>query len=204
MQRVGRSKNFDALLNQAVFQQGIQSLPRELSLPEDGVLRIKPLRELEALRYDRQEQRKITVPGEAQQLLSGISGDTLELEVVFSARQAQKFGINLLCDAKGDNGFKISCDAVSGNLNVGYVTPSFQVKASEDLTLRLFIDKSMIEVFVNERHAVVAWHEYPPDNRHISLFAKGGNLLVKKMTAWKLKSIYAGNCVFDPAASKKQ
>src|SRR4029079_14272214 len=31
-------------------QGAIQSLPRELSLPEDGVLRIKPLRELETLR----------------------------------------------------------------------------------------------------------------------------------------------------------
>ena len=31
-------------------QSGIQSLPRELSLPQDGVLRIKPLRELETLR----------------------------------------------------------------------------------------------------------------------------------------------------------
>ena len=30
----------------------IQSLPRELSLPADGILRIRPLRELEALRYD--------------------------------------------------------------------------------------------------------------------------------------------------------
>ena len=30
----------------------IQSLPRELSLPDDAILRIKPLRELETLRYD--------------------------------------------------------------------------------------------------------------------------------------------------------
>lgn len=30
--------------------QEVISLPRELSLPEDGVLRIKPLRELEQLR----------------------------------------------------------------------------------------------------------------------------------------------------------
>mgnify|MGYP000920536667 FL=1 len=136
-----------------------------------------------------------------QQLLPGISGDALELEIVFAAQQAQEFGINLLCDTNGDNGFKIACDTVGGNLSIGYVTPSFQVKPAKDLTLRLFIDRSMIEVFVNERHAVVAWHEYPPNNRHISLFAKGGNLLVKKVTAWKLKSIYAGNCVFDSVAT---
>ena len=33
-------------------QSGIQCLPRELSLPADGVLRIKPIRELESLRLD--------------------------------------------------------------------------------------------------------------------------------------------------------
>ena len=31
-------------------RQTIQSLPRELSLPDDGILRISPLRELESLR----------------------------------------------------------------------------------------------------------------------------------------------------------
>ena len=38
-------------------QTGIQSLPRELSLSDDGVLLIKPLRELETLRYDENERR---------------------------------------------------------------------------------------------------------------------------------------------------
>ena len=60
MQKVGRKKNFDALLK-GKLQPGIQSLPRELSLPKDGVLRIKPLRELEKLRSDRKQAENITV-----------------------------------------------------------------------------------------------------------------------------------------------
>ena len=58
MQKTDRKKNFDNLLKKEIFQQGIQSLPRELSLPEDGVLRIKPLRELEQLRQDRKQREK--------------------------------------------------------------------------------------------------------------------------------------------------
>ena len=42
-------------------QTGIQSLPRELELPNDGVLRMRPLRELETLRYDELSIKNVTV-----------------------------------------------------------------------------------------------------------------------------------------------
>jgi len=196
MQRVNRSKNFNTLLNKSSFQQGIQSLPRELSLPADGILRIKPIRELEGLRAEKKEVRDLTVTRDTTQLLPEISGDSVELEVVMSAPNAQSFGINLLCDAKGENGFTIASSAGSTNLTVGYIQPPFTLKEGEDLTLRIFIDKSMIEVFANERQAAVAWHEYAPENLRVSLFAKGGDLLIKKVTAWTLKSAYSGDCRF--------
>jgi len=43
----------------------------------------------------------------------------------------------------------------------------------------------------------VAWHEYPPDHLNVSLFTKGGDLVVKQVTAWKMKSIYEGDGVFE-------
>jgi beta-fructofuranosidase len=196
MQKTNRAKNFNTLMNKSFFQQGIQSLPRELSLPADGILRIKPIRELEQLRADKSESKNLTVTRDTTLLLPEISGDSLELEVVMSAPSAQAFGINLLCDAKGENGFTIASGAGSTNLTVGYIQPPFTLKEGEDLTLRIFIDKSMIEVFANERQAAVAWHEYAPENLQVSLFAKGGDLLVKKVTAWKMKSAYTGDCRF--------
>jgi beta-fructofuranosidase len=73
---------------------------------------------------------------------------------------------------------------------VGYINPPFELKENEDLTLRIFIDKSMIEVFANDRQAAVAWHEYLPENLNVSLFSKGGDLTVKKVTGWKINSIW--------------
>ena len=191
MQMTDRTKNFNNLLNNAIFQQGIQSLPRELSLPEDGVLRIKPLRELKELRQDPKCESNITVKSDTIRLLDDIKGDTMELEVVIASPKAKEFGINLLCDEKGGNGFTIASGAGSKTLTVGYIKPPFQLKENEDLTLRIFIDKSMIEVFANDRQAALAWHEYTPENLKVSLFAKGGDLDVKRVTAWKMKSIYA-------------
>jgi beta-fructofuranosidase len=74
-------------------------------------------------------------------------------------------------------------------LNVGYIKPPFELKEGEDLTLRIFIDKNMIEVFANDRQAALAWHEYDPQNLHVSLFSNGGDLRVKNVSAWQLKSI---------------
>jgi sucrose-6-phosphate hydrolase SacC (GH32 family) len=197
MQKTGRTKNFDNLLNPAVCQQGIQSLPRELSLPQDGALRIKPLAELEQLRQDKKSESNITVKSDTVRVLDGIQGDAMELEVVITAPKAKDFGVNVLCDAKGENGFSIASGAGSKVLTVGYIQPPFELKENEDLTLRIFVDKSMIEVFANDRQAAVAWHDYSPDRLGVGLFSKGGDLAVKQVTAWKTKTIYEGRSVFE-------
>jgi hypothetical protein len=53
----------------------------------------------------------------------------------------------------------------------------------------------MIEVFANDRQAAVAWHEYRPEHLHVSLFAKGGDAKFRRVTAWRLKTIYEGRSV---------
>ena len=172
------------------IQTGVQSLPRELSLSEDGVLLIKPLRELEQLRTDEKREENLTVKGDTTHVLQGVTGDTMELEIVIEAPTADEFGVKVLCDQDGSNGFTISSGGGSKTLNVGYIQPSFQLQEGEDLTLRIFIDKSMIEVFANDRQAAVAWHDYDPKALHVSLFSKGGDLKVKSVSAWQMNSIY--------------
>jgi sucrose-6-phosphate hydrolase SacC (GH32 family) len=197
-QKYGRPDDLKSLMDQRKFPPGIQSLPRELSLPKDGVLRIKPLRELEQLRMDPKTVRDITVKSHAEHLLEEMSGDTIEMEVVFEAPAAREFGIRLLCGEDGGNGFTISCGNGSKALRVGYIHPPFELMDGEDLTLRIFIDKSMVEVFANERQAAVAWHEYHPRDLHVRLFSTGGDMKVKRISSWKMKSIHAGSTKLRP------
>jgi sucrose-6-phosphate hydrolase SacC (GH32 family) len=177
------------------LQTGIQSLPRELSLSDEGTLLINPLRELKKLRADEKSLKDITVKSGTTHLLEGISGDTMELELVLEAPSAKEFGLKVLCDQDGSDGFTISSGKGSKNLNVGYIQPPFELEDGEDLTLRIFIDKHLIEVFANDRQAAVAWHEYDPKDLHVSLFSKGGDLKVKNVSAWKMNSTFpkAGN-----------
>lgn len=172
------------------LQQGIQSLPRELSLSDEGTLIIKPLRELEKLRFDEKVREDITVESGQPLVLDGFQGDTLELEIVFDAPSAKGFGVRLLADKNGENGFPIMSGNRRDTLLVDYIAPPFELEEGEDLTLRVFIDKGMIEVFANDRQSAVAWHDYEPENQHIALISNGGDVKIKKVTGWKMKSIY--------------
>ena len=186
----GRRVMWAWLLHLPVAPSGIQSLPRELELPADGVLRIRPLRELQSLRYDKKQEDAITVKSDTSQVLKKISGNTLEMEVAFKSPAAKEFGLDVLCDKKGENGVRVAYLADSKTLRVGTVNAPFELKKGEDLTLRIFIDKNLVEVFANDRQAAVSAGKYIPEDLTIGLFSNGGDVIANKLTAWKMKSIY--------------
>ncbi len=188
--RDGRRVMWAWLLKVPAAPTGLQCLPRELELPADGVLRIKPLRELASLRYDEKKEEKITVKGGTERKLEKITGDAIELEITFAAPLPKEFGIHLLGEADGKNGMSIVAGAESKTLKVGTIKAPFELKDKEDLTLRVFIDKNLVEVFANDRQAAVFAHRHIRKNPNISLFAKGGDVLVKEVKTWKMKTIY--------------
>ena len=86
---------------------------------------------------------------------------------------------------------RVAVMAESKTLRVGNVNAPFALKKGEDLTLRVFIDKNLVEVFANDRQAAVAAAgKYDPENLGVSLFSKGGDVVVKEVKSWKMKSIY--------------
>ncbi len=189
----GRRVMWAWLVDLPIEPSGVQSLPRELSLPKDGVLRIKPLKELESLRCDEKQQRDIAVKSDATTKLTKISGNTLELELTIKAPASQECGLDVLCDKDGANGLRVSYIPATKTLLVGNVDAPFELKPGEDLSLRIFIDKNLVEVFANERQAALtARRGYAPENTGISLFSKGADVTVKQLKSWNMKSIYAG------------
>ncbi|MHC4467669.1 MAG: hypothetical protein ACYSYW_14130 [Planctomycetota bacterium] len=73
---------------------------------------MKPLRELEKLRYDRKQEKNITVKSEDTYALKGLTGDALELKITFSAPVPEEFGLNLLGDEEdGKGGMRIIAGA---------------------------------------------------------------------------------------------
>ena len=171
-------------------QTGIQSLPRELELPEDGILRIKPLRELEKLRYDEFSKNSIVVSKDNPHKLSEITGNALEFKVTFSAPVPDEFGIKFLGDDAGNESLTVLTGKDKKSLGIGAIYTPFELEENEDLTLRIFIDKNLVEIFANDRQAAVVAHEHIRQNPNISIFTKDKDLQLAELKAWKMKSIY--------------
>jgi sucrose-6-phosphate hydrolase SacC (GH32 family) len=75
-------------------------------------------------------------------------------------------------------------------LDIATIKPPFDLAEDEDLTLRVFIDKKLIEVFANDRQAAAVAHSDIRKNPNISFFTKDAPLKIKKAKAWKMKSTY--------------
>ncbi|MCE9555298.1 MAG: GH32 C-terminal domain-containing protein [Planctomycetes bacterium] len=199
--RDGRRVMWAWIMNMPIAPTGVQSLPRELELPADGVLRIKPLRELSKLRYDEKAWQDVKIADGREHKLEGLTGDAIELEVKIAAPVPKEIGLYLLGDENGKEEMSILTGSGRKGIKVGSPDAPFQLAHGEELTLRVFIDKGLVEVFANDRQAVAYGHGKVRANPNIRLFSKGGEATVKSVKAWKMKSIYQ-NEAKDAAAAK--
>ena len=67
----------------------------------------------------------------------------------------------------------------------------FELHESEDLHLRIFIDRSVVEVFINGRQCL-AQRVYPqgPDSLGLSIQSRGRQSVLRELTCWQMKSIW--------------
>jgi len=179
--------------------KGVQSLPTELELPSDGVLRMRPIRELESLRYDEQSKENVTVKKDTPVLLEKINGEHLELNVVIEEPGEHNFGVDVLCNERGQSGLRIMVNRDNGLLEVGGEKAPFELAGNETLTLRIFVDTTLVEVFANERQIIMT-DKYRAAgttvNDGVALFSRGQDLKIDKITAWKMKAVYDGETTY--------
>jgi beta-fructofuranosidase len=168
--------------------QEVMWLPRELSLPEDGVLRIQPLRELEQLRYNLKMEKNIRVEAGRPYLLKKISGDAMELMLTIRQGAAERYGVKILCDSKNGKGLDVVVDPKAKVLQVGVARAPLELKKEEEIQLRIFIDRSVVEVFANDRQAVAWQHVYDVYDVGVCLFSEGGAMEVPQIKAWDMKA----------------
>jgi beta-fructofuranosidase len=173
---------------------GIQSLPRELSLPDDGVLRIKPLRELEALRGDERHKTGIEVEAGAVKL-DDLQDEAVEVRAVLASSSAEPFGLRLFCGAESQ-GLPVLIDPKSKTLQVGETRAPFDAPPGpngvREVELRVFVDRYMVEVFANDRQAVLEASLHSTEDKGLSVVSTGGSMTVKDLRIWKLKPTNQG------------
>ncbi|MBM3242173.1 hypothetical protein FJZ31_38375 [Candidatus Poribacteria bacterium] len=178
---------------------GTMSLPRVLWLVEDNKLRMRPVEELELLRYNEQTLENMTVKADSEQALETIQGNTIELLIEMVPDGAKQCGVKVCCSPDGEEQTLVYYDASERKLKIDTRQSSlgeglksveggpFELKPGEILQLQVFVDKSVVEVFANDRQAVMR-RIYPKreDSVGVTLFSNGGATLVKKVKAWDM------------------
>ena len=97
---------------------GTQSLPRVMSLDKDGVLLIKPVKELETLRRNHRTLSDIKLAADSETTLPGIRGDCLELAVEIEPGSASQIGLKVRCSPDGKEETVFFYDAVAKKLKM--------------------------------------------------------------------------------------
>jgi beta-fructofuranosidase len=132
-------------------------------------------------------------------VIDGIGGDSLELSIEMESSQASQFGVKVAVSPDGQEETSIYYDASEGMLKVdtrksgpehpskALETAPFKLKKGERLKLRVFVDKSVVEVFANSRQAI-ARRIYPSraDSIGVSLFSTGGTARVRTLEAYNI------------------
>jgi arylsulfatase A len=194
-------------LNDRYGWASVMSLPRIMSLNPDGTLGIRPAPELKALRLNPRRQEDIKLPVDREVTLEGISGECLELYVEFDPQNATEIGIKVRCSPENaeetlisfvpaDEILKIDFERSTLGQNVAYeggVTAQeapFYLNKGEPLKLRIFLDRSVLEVFANGRQCITQ-RIYPSrsNSQAIRLFSKGGSSKVTLLEAWDMEQV---------------
>ncbi|MCX7007121.1 MAG: GH32 C-terminal domain-containing protein, partial [Kiritimatiellaeota bacterium] len=139
------------------------------------------------------------VAADKEVVLEKIAGNTVELEIQIDVQEAKQIGVKVCRSPDREEETLISYDAVEQKLKVDTTKSGlaegrkvveaapFILKSGELLTLRVFVDRSVVEVFANERQAITR-RIYParPDSLGVSIFATGGAAKVKQVKAWQM------------------
>ena len=148
-------------------------------------------------RGNRQENIRLLDGVEAKQ--AEVNGRSLELAIETQQSDAATYGVKVCRSPNGEEETLIYIDTRTNKLVVDTRksgpegTPKaieaapFVLEANEALAMRVFVDRSVVEVFVNRRQAI-ARRIYPSraDSTGVSLFSHGGTTDVRNFRAWEM------------------
>lgn len=177
---------------------GTYGLPRSLWLGDDGTLRMRPVEELKRLRMNEKTESDIEVPSGGEVEFNHMGSELMELKIIFQPTEAKHYGVKVCASEDGMEETLIYYDRENSKLKVDTRKSSLgfgreiveeaplELDPGESLVLRLFVDKSIVEVFANNRQAI-ARRIYPKKGgTGISLFSNGDHTKIKRMKAWEL------------------
>ena len=196
----------------------IMTLPRRLTLASKDELAVEPAGDIESLRGTHQVVAGMTLPANQEIVLQNIEGNAMEIVAEIDPKSAPMVEMNVLRSPQKEEftriaffrerGFRdpdleregrdslITIDSSYSStapdvLSRAPETAAVFIEPDETLKLRVFIDKSVVEVFVNGKQCV-AMRIYPDrkDSVGVSLRSQGQDSELMSLDAWQMQNIY--------------
>jgi len=196
----------------------IMTLPRRLTLQGRDDLRVEPAGDIASLRRAHEHIEDMTLSANQEIVLEQVSGKAMEIAAEIETQGSPVVEMNVLRSPLGEEytritfyengGYRdrghsgspqqslISIDSSRSSLAPDVVcrapeTAPVYLDSGEPLRLRVFIDRSVVEVFVNGKQCI-AVRVYPEreDSVSVSLRAQSRDAKLKSLDAWQMDSIY--------------
>ena len=186
---------------------GCLTLPRLVTLAGDGRVGFAPHPALEQLRQRHCRMEDILLD-DSSRVLDAIQGDTLEICAEFEMGSARAVGLHVRRSTNGERAVEIRYeDALRVDGTAGVFEPASQTRrpltlqeGEQRLTLRVFLDKAAVEVFINGR-ACFEKLIHPKEQSApglgvpqqmdvgVEVFAEGGSARAVSVDSWTMRPI---------------
>lgn len=183
---------------------GAISLPLVLDLLPDGSVGVSPPAELQKLRGQQWQEDRVLLSGESVIDLPQVNGRALEIKMALQPSAGAEGGLLVFCSPDGQEQTRIMYKQADGQIFVEREQASLDQRADrnpatmpvtvgpgQELTLHIFIDHSVIEVFAQGK-LCLACRVYPTreDSTGVRLYSRRGETAVSFVDVWELKSIW--------------
>ena len=144
----------------------------------------------------------VAVPadGEVEIAFDAVEGNVIELEVAFEANPSGEYGVKVCACPGHEEETVIGYDTAEGALKIdtsrsgihqekkSVESASLKLNHAEGLKLRIFVDKSLVEVFANDGRRVLSRRVFPErkDATAIRLYANGHATRATCVQVWDL------------------
>lgn len=195
--------------------QQIMSLPMLVTLLNPNEIGIQPHPALESLRRQHVQKQNVTLDANREIVLDDVHGRSMEFRFVLAPQDASTVELNFFRSGNREEVTTVRCyrnRGYSNHLNPGVnsvveidssrsaaaamdIRPVEQanvyIPPNEPMEVRVFVDRSVIEVFVAGRQFVAA-RVYPgrEDSDGVSILSVGADSVLQTFDAWQMEDIY--------------
>ena len=200
------------LMGEERYWSSAMTIPWHFSPAEDNSLKIDPVEELRSLRYDEKHHKDIILSEGDEIVVHGFESDCAEVKLTLEPQDASRFGLKLFCSPDQEEETVITYDRHKQEFTIDFEKASLKeieydvgrhhprlkrgtlkqtipyiLPANQTLKLDVFLDRSILEIFVNSEICLVQ-RVYPTrnDSTQVRLFSQDGRLKAHNLKRWKM------------------